>query len=97
MTAGAGEDGGDQPPCGADGCTEPAAFYVFDGVAGDWRPRCGVHTEQLHPSLEVHAWQAAGFLKPVELGRPQGSPSDPASDRAEHFRREVRRVMGWLG
>ena len=95
MTTWTGVDDPDRPPCATDGCAEGATLFVFDAAAGAWRPRCRPHAEQLHPSLEVHAWQAAGWLKPVELGRPEEIPSTPGSTRAEQFRREIRRAMGW--
>lgn len=85
----------DRPACITSGCSNGAVFYVFHANEKEWLPICSLHAECLHPSLEIHSWQSAGLLKPVELGPPDEPPSDPVSDRAEHFRREIHQVMGW--
>lgn len=84
------------PECATSGCGDDAAFFVYDADAGEWRPICARHARQLHPSLEVHAWLASGYLKPVELGRPEAPPAEPRGGRAAAFRAEVEATMGWL-
>jgi hypothetical protein len=81
--------------CSIESCSTTAAYFLFDADDAEWLPLCSPHTEQRHPSLEVHAWMAAGLVKPVELGRPESPPSDPGSDRGRRFRDEVVRTMGW--
>lgn len=93
----AGATGDERPACSAEGCEDAATVFIFQAREEAWRPLCTRHVERFHPSLEVHAWQAAGLLKPVELGRPKGPPTEPDSDRGRQFKREVFTAMGWQG
>lgn len=81
--------------CAASECSREAAFFVFAADAVEWAPICQSHAERQHPSLEVHAWLEAGFLRPAELGKPNGPPGDPRTTRSAEFRREIRDTMGW--
>ena len=83
------------PECSVEGCSARATYFLFEADDAEWQPRCSPHTEQRHPSLEVHAWMAAGLVKPVELGRPEAPPKDPGSPRGRRFREEIVRTMGW--
>lgn len=86
----------DAPPgCSEPGCGDDAAFFVYDAEPGDWRPVCDSHARRLHPSLEVGAWLESGYMRPVEVGPPDGPPSDPRGGRAKAFRGEIEETMGW--
>lgn len=85
------------PECSESGCVDDAAFFVYSSETKDWRPICDPHARHLHPSLEVHAWLESGYMKPVEMGKPEGDPPGPRGGRAEAFRAEVEKVMGWSG
>lgn len=84
-----------RPDCSAGECAGAASFYVYTPDADGWEPVCTVHARQYHPSLEVHAWLESGYMKPAELGPPEGAPSRPPSDRGVAFRRTVEETMGW--
>lgn len=86
----------DQPPaCAEQGCETRAVFWMCDGESGGWRPVCERHARHAHPSLELRAWFESGYLKPVELGRPDAPPADPRDARTAAFREEVDELMGW--
>lgn len=86
---------GDASGCSARDCSREAVFFVFDADAGDWSPICRPHAQRRHPSLEVHAWLEAGYLRPAELGKPAGPPGEPQTARSAEFRREIRDTMDW--
>ncbi len=81
--------------CAEGDCAESAAFWQYDAPAGSWRPVCARHARTTHPSLEVKAWLESGYMKPVEVGRPTGHPSEPSTGRAAAFRELVDETMGW--
>lgn len=83
------------PPCSESGCASEADFYVFSADSAEWFAICSSHATHLHPSLEVHAWLESGYMKPVELGKPDRAPSEPRGGRANAFRTEVEEMMGW--
>lgn len=83
--------------CSESGCASAADFFVYGADSGDWRAICTPHARHLHPSLEVHAWLESGYMKPAELGRPDGAPPEPRSGRGEAFRTVVEETMGWSG
>lgn len=76
------------PYCQGPECGRPADFWLF--LPGDgWQSRCKRHVVHLHPSLELHAWLAAGFARPVERGRPTDPPDGPRGGRAAAFRSAI--------
>lgn len=85
----------DAPACGEPGCEADAAFFGYDAEDGEWRPICAPHARHRHASLELHAWLESGYLKPVELGEPDGEPAEPRTERASEFRVAVEDAMGW--
>lgn len=76
------------PACRESDCESAADFWLYRPERG-WRPRCERHVVQLHPSLELHAWLAAGYARPVERGRPTEPPSAPRTGREAAFREAV--------
>lgn len=84
---------GDKPPmCRVAGCHTEAAFWLYRPTGG-WRPLCERHVVHLHPSLELHAWLAAGYARPVERGRPTGPPPAPRGGRETAFREAIDEAM----
>lgn len=83
------------PPCGISDCSADAAFRFYDRDSGGWTPRCERHAVAIHPSLELHALLESGYLRPVEVGPPDGPPGTPATPRGEAFRDAVEELLGW--
>lgn len=81
--------------CSDSRCERDAAFRVYDRDRGHWRPICRPHAEQLHPSLEIHVWLESGYMKPIELGAPDGPPVEPGRVRGAAFRDEIEKLMEW--
>jgi hypothetical protein len=81
--------------CSNPRCERDAAFRVYDRDRGRWRPICLPHAERLHPSLEIQVWLESGYMRPIELGIPDGPPGEPDRVRGAAFRDEVERLMGW--
>lgn len=81
--------GADPPPCCR--CEAAADFWLYR--SGDWQPRCERHVVHAHPSIELRAWLESGYAKPVERGRPEGPPADPAHGRAAAFRELVEGIL----
>jgi hypothetical protein len=84
----------DPPDCAEAECSREGAFWRYDGEGG-WLPICGRHARHLHPSLEVHAWLEAGYMRPIERGQPDGPPPEPTVERGRAFRAEIDAVLGW--
>lgn len=83
------------PSCGTSNCPADAAFRFYDRDAGTWTPRCERHALEIHPSLELHALLESGYLRPVEVGPPDGPPAAPVTPRGEAFRESVEELLGW--
>ena len=81
--------------CGEPGCGRGSDFRLFDPEAGSWTPVCRQHALEVHLSLEIGALLESGYLRPVELGEPEGPPGPPATARAAAFREEVEALTGW--
>lgn len=82
------------------GCDEPtceraAAFWLYDPDADEWSPICEPHALEVHLSLEIGALLESGYLKPVEVGPPDGPPGEAPTARAAAFRDEVEALTGW--
>lgn len=77
------------PACAEPGCGRDGSFWWYDSDGGAWRPVCGIHARHRHPSLEVHAWLESGYMRPIELERPDGPPPEPEVERGRVFREEV--------
>lgn len=90
-----GRGGDELPPCAEADCGRDASFWRYDRDDDRWHPVCAHHAEHLHPSLEVHAWLVSGYMRPIERGRPEGPPPEPAVERGRAFREEVDALMGW--
>lgn len=90
-------DSGDGPAdrCAERGCGAAASFRLYDPEGGCWSPICERHALAVHPSLELGALLESGYLKPVELGHPEGPPADPATARGAAFREVVEELLGW--
>ncbi len=86
---------GGAPGCGEPGCDQAADFRLYDPELGAWTPVCRQHALEVHLSLEIGALLESGYLKPVELGEPDGPPGEPATARAAAFREEVEKLTGW--
>lgn len=56
---------------------------------------CEQHALAVHPSLEIGALLESGYLRPVEVGEPDGPPDEPRTARAAAFREEVEGLTGW--
>lgn len=78
-------------------CPRSGAFWLYDGEADYWSPVCEIHAEHAHPSIELHAWLESGYMKPIELGRPEDPPDEPTDRRARLFRDEIETVVDWTG
>ena len=88
----------DDPPvpgCAREACTRDASFRLYDADRRRWTPICEPHAVAVHPSLEVHVLLESGYLKPVELGPPDGPPGEPATGRSAAFREAVEELTGW--
>ena len=83
------------PDCGEPGCDRDAEFRLYDPDAAAWSPVCRQHALEVHLSLEIGALLESGYLKPVELGEPDGPPGEPGTARAAAFREEVEALTGW--
>lgn len=85
------------PPvaCAEPGCAVAADFRFFDRDAAAWRPVCERHALEIHPSLELGALLESGYLRPVEVGVPDGPPGRPPTDRGAAFRAVVEDLLGW--
>lgn len=83
------------PACGIAGCSTDAAFRFFDRDADAWTPRCERHALEIHPSLELHALLESGYLRPVEVGPPDGPPGPPVTPRGAAFRETVEELLDW--
>ena len=81
--------------CRRAGCDRPASFRLYEVDERRWEPICEPHAVAVHPSLEIHALLESGYLKPVELGPPDGPPGEPATGRSAAFREEVEALLGW--
>lgn len=79
--------------CGAADCGAAAGFRFYDRDADAWRPLCERHALAIHPSLELHALLESGYLRPVEVGEPDGPPTDPPTDRGRAFREAVEELL----
>lgn len=77
------------PACDEPGCGRDAAFWWYDGGHDEWAALCDVHARHRHPSIEVRAWLESGYMRPVELGRPDGPPAEPELERGRAFRAEI--------
>lgn len=82
------------PDCVASGCESTADFWLFVPTRQRWRPRCERHVVTFHPSLELHAWLAAGYGRPVERGRPADPPDAPRGGREAAFREAIAETLG---
>lgn len=82
-------------PCAEPGCGAAAAFRLYDPGDERWSPVCERHALAVHPSLELGALLESGYLKPVELGPPEGPPGEPRTARGEAFREAVEELLGW--
>lgn len=76
-------------------CERAAAFRLYDPEAGEWSPICEQHALEVHLSLEIGALLESGYLKPVEVGAPDGPPGEAGTARAAAFREEVEALTGW--
>lgn len=74
----------DEPGCGRDG-----SFWWYDRDGDEWSPVCDVHARHRHPSVEVRAWLESGYMRPIELGRPEGPPPEPGLERGRAFREAI--------
>lgn len=91
-----GADGGSSAvSCREAGCGSDAAFRLYDPGRAAWRPVCEQHALAVHPSLEIGALLESGYLRPVEVGEPDGPPGEPGTARAAAFREEVEALTGW--
>lgn len=81
--------------CAERDCERPASFRLYHPDVGAWSPICEPHAVAVHPSLEVHALLESGYLKPIELGPPEGPPGEPATGRSAAFREAVEELLGW--
>lgn len=79
------------------GCERDADFFVYEAPSEGWSAVCTPHVRHRHASLELQAWLESGYLKPAELGRPDGPPPPPPTERGRLFRNEVEETMGWSG
>lgn len=79
--------------CALDGCDTAADFWFYDPDVATWTARCSRHAVEIHPSLELHALLESGYLRPVEVGRPDGPPTEPPTARAAAFRAEVEALL----
>lgn len=84
-----------RPPCSEPRCEADAEFFGYDAGDAEWRPICDPHARHRHASLELHAWLESGYMKPVELGEPDGEPPEPRTERASEFRAAVEDAMDW--
>lgn len=76
-------------------CSRDAEFWCYVAPRGAWEAICHTHAEQLHPSTEIKTWLFSGYMKPIELGRPDGPPGAPETGREAAFRAEIDGVMNW--
>lgn len=91
-----GTDGGSTGvPCRDVDCESSASFRLYEAEGGTWRPVCEQHALAVHPSLEIGVLLESGYLRPVEVGEPDGPPGEPRTARAAAFREEVEALTGW--
>lgn len=89
------DDPRDSVACDEPGCERAASFRLYDPAAAGWTPVCRQHALAVHPSLEIGALLESGYLKPIEVGMPDGPPGEPPTARAAAFREEVEALTGW--
>ena len=96
MTGTADPRGDEDPPaCAEPACERDGSFWWYDKAGDGWQPLCDVHARHRHPSIEVAAWLASGYMRPIERGRPDGPPPEPVVERGRIFREEVDQLLGW--
>ena len=81
--------------CSTAGCGADAEFRLYDPEADGWTPICRQHALEVHLSLEIGALLESGYLRPIEVGEPEGPPGEPGTARAAAFREEVEALTGW--
>lgn len=87
-------DGGPSA-CTEEGCDADPDFWLYHPEEGRWRRLCDRHLLEVHPSIEVDAWLESGYVRPFELGEPDGPPGSPPDGRPAAFREVVDRAMDW--